>query len=246
MPYKKNDIGKRIAGIDGVREVAEQHRRAAGLAVRRPAAASGRARDLRQPVVLELRRDGQPADPHHRRERPRDAHRRGEQQRRADAGAVAGDRVRRVLGRVTSCGPTRRCGATEEQPRDRALEGQLRQAAQAGGIPTGASVSKAPPLLRRRSMSTGAASTWTHEVVAASLRALSDRQPDDPAEQQHGGGERAGEQPQRRVENRLPVHPHFDRDRAGRPADRSAAAPTPGCCRAAPRCRSLVSMSRAL
>ena len=78
----------------------EQDRRVAGLRIRRPVAASDRASDLRAPVILELRRDGEPADPHHRRERTGDAHGRGEQQRRADAGAVARNGVRRVLRRV--------------------------------------------------------------------------------------------------------------------------------------------------
>ena len=60
MPYKKDDLEKRIAKIDGVRECPERHRRAAGVAVRRRAAVPCVTRDLRQPVVLELRRDGNP------------------------------------------------------------------------------------------------------------------------------------------------------------------------------------------
>ena len=40
----------------------------------------------------------EPADPHRRRARPRDADRRGPERRRPDAGAVAGDAVRRVVG----------------------------------------------------------------------------------------------------------------------------------------------------
>ena len=108
MPYKKNDIGKRIAGIDGVREVENKidvlpvsqfddqlrHRIARAI--------------YGQSVVLELRRDGEPADPHHRGERPRHAHRRGEQQRRADAGAVAGDRASASSRSSRSFGLTRR------------------------------------------------------------------------------------------------------------------------------------------
>ena len=40
----------------------------------------------------------EPADPHRRRTRARDADRRGAQQRRPDAGAIAGHPVRRVVG----------------------------------------------------------------------------------------------------------------------------------------------------
>ena len=94
MPYKQQDLERRVAKISGVRAGAEQDRSAAGLAVRRRAALSDRAGDLRQPDVLALRRDGQPADPHRRGARARDAVGRGEQQRGARAGAVAGHRLR--------------------------------------------------------------------------------------------------------------------------------------------------------
>ena len=98
MPFKKDDIGARVATVDGVSQVKND---LTVLPVS-PFDDELRYRIARaiysNPVVLELRRDGLPADPHRRGERARDAHRHREQQRRAYAGAVAGHHLRRVLG----------------------------------------------------------------------------------------------------------------------------------------------------
>ena len=58
MPYKRDDIEKRVAKVDGVREVRDQDHGAAGLAVRRRAALPDRPVDLRQLEFLELRHHG--------------------------------------------------------------------------------------------------------------------------------------------------------------------------------------------
>ena len=60
---------------------------------------------------------------------------------------------------------------------------------------------------------------------------LPHRPPDQRAERQHCRGERAGEQPERSIENRLALHPHFDRALHGRRGDRRDAVPRRGCCR---------------
>ena len=80
MPYKREDLERRVSKVAGVRAGAEPDRSAAGVVLRRRAALPDRARDLRQPDVLALRRDGQPADPHRRGARHVTL-RRGEQQR---------------------------------------------------------------------------------------------------------------------------------------------------------------------
>ena len=58
MPYKRDDIEKRVAKVDGVREVRQRDHGAAGLAVRRRAAVPDRTVDLRQLELLELRDHG--------------------------------------------------------------------------------------------------------------------------------------------------------------------------------------------
>jgi hypothetical protein len=109
MPYKRDDLEKRVRKVDGVMTVENRigvlpvsqfdddlRFRIAGLAVRRRAALPHCARDLQPLVVLELRGDGQPANPRRRQSRPRHAGRRSAEQRGADAGAIAGVRLRRV------------------------------------------------------------------------------------------------------------------------------------------------------
>ena len=82
MPYKRNDIEKRVAKVDGVKQVInkidvlpvsqfdDRLRHAAG------------AGHLRQPQLPAVCVDGESAHPHHRRARARHARRRGQQQRR--------------------------------------------------------------------------------------------------------------------------------------------------------------------
>ena len=98
MPYKRNDIEKRVAKVDGVREVSDE------ITVLPVSQFDDELRyriarvDLQQLELLELRDHGEPADPHRRRARPGHADRRGAEQCRSHAGALAGDAVRRVLG----------------------------------------------------------------------------------------------------------------------------------------------------
>ena len=70
MPFKKDEIAQRAAGVDGVRTCPQRHRRAAALAVRRGPASQGGARHLRQRRLLAIRGHAQPSNPHRRRGRP--------------------------------------------------------------------------------------------------------------------------------------------------------------------------------
>ena len=77
MPYKQHDIEKRVAKIDGVRQVRDQINVLPVSQFDDRSALQDRAGDLRQLELLELRDHAQPADPHRRRARPRHADRRG-------------------------------------------------------------------------------------------------------------------------------------------------------------------------
>ena len=98
MPYKRDDIEKRVVKVDGVHGSRQSNHRAAGVEVRRRAAVSDRAVDLQQLELLELRDHAESADPHRRGARPCDADRRRAEQRGSRAGAIAGHAVRRVVG----------------------------------------------------------------------------------------------------------------------------------------------------
>ena len=99
MPYKKDDIGKRIAEIDGVRAVQnnidvlpvsqfdEQLRYRVARAIYGNPSFWNYAAMANPPIHIIVESGRVTPD------------RRGEQQRRADAGAIAGDRARRVVGR---------------------------------------------------------------------------------------------------------------------------------------------------
>ena len=101
MPYKRDDIEKRVAKVDGVRSVNDQ---ITVLPV------SQFDDELRYRIARSIYNNSnfwnyaimaEPADSHRRRARPRDADRRGAERRRPDAGAIAGHPVRRVLGDTT-------------------------------------------------------------------------------------------------------------------------------------------------
>ncbi|MGC4085838.1 MAG: BON domain-containing protein [Vicinamibacterales bacterium] len=98
MPYKKNDIEKRVAKVDGVSKVVNKIEVLPASTWDDRAAVPYRAHHLRQCELLELRRVGQPADPHHRGPRSRHADGRGAERRRAHAGAIAGQSGWCVLG----------------------------------------------------------------------------------------------------------------------------------------------------
>ena len=71
MPFKKNDIGGRASKVSGVREVLNRIEVLPVSIYDDELRLADRARDLRQLGVLAVRRDGQPADPHHRGTRTR-------------------------------------------------------------------------------------------------------------------------------------------------------------------------------
>ena len=98
MPYKRDDIEKRVRKVDGVLGVNDE------ISVL-PVSQFDDA--LRYRIARSIYNnsnfwsyaiDAQPADPHRRRARPRHADRRRAERRRSDAGAIAGDPVRRVVG----------------------------------------------------------------------------------------------------------------------------------------------------
>ena len=181
MPYKRNDIGKRVDEDRRRAGSAEQHRRSCRcrtfddeLRYRVARAIYGNPSfwnyaAMANPPIHIIVENGR-----------RDADRSGEQQRRADAGAIARDGAGRALGRVTSCAPTPRC----------------------------------------------AADSRATVAVGLSCRPCGIVQPDD---QHRGGGRRR--QTRRRTARACDREStggpsDFDRRRAGRRADRSAAAPT--------------------
>jgi len=65
MPYKRDDIEKRVAKVDGVREVHDAITVLAGLHVRRTAAGRIARSNLQQRELLELCGDGESADSYH-------------------------------------------------------------------------------------------------------------------------------------------------------------------------------------
>ena len=164
MPYKKNDIGRRIAGIDGVREV-QNNIGVLPVSIYDDQLRPRIARAIYgNPSFWNYAAMAEPAHPHHRRRRARAAHRGREQQRRAHAGTLAGNRFRRAL-------------------RDQAADRH-------GGV------NSSGRSLRRRKAAAVMGPWQPAELGAAS--ALAHGEPDDQAEEQHRGGEGAGEQPQRR------------------------------------------------
>src|SRR6185503_6566375 len=104
----------------------QQDRGVARIAVRRRAAAPDCARDLQEPLVRDLRIDGQPADPRHRRPRARDARGCRAERGRSHGGAVDRELVPGVLGQERPADRGRSEGGTREAVSSYTTEGALR------------------------------------------------------------------------------------------------------------------------
>ena len=99
QPFKAADIARRVERVRGVVTVRNEIQTLPVSFFDDESAVPDRAGHLRQPGLLAVRRDAEPADPHHRRQRARHADRRRQQQRRAGARGQPGQLVRRLLGR---------------------------------------------------------------------------------------------------------------------------------------------------
>ena len=97
MPYKRSEIEKRAAAVDGVREISNRISVLPVSLFDDESPEPDRQVDLRQLELLGLRDHAEPADSHRRGAGTRDAHGRGSQQRRQDAGAITGESVQCVL-----------------------------------------------------------------------------------------------------------------------------------------------------
>ena len=88
--------------------------------------------------------------------------------------------------------------------------------------------------------------SWTGGCRAPGLPARAQDPPDhDARTRDRDRQERAAEQPQRAIENRLRLHPRVERERHAAQPIAPAAAPTPGCCRGSD-CRGCVLWYRIL